>query len=84
MAFKVGHMRWVMIMAYRGKFIAVWTMLIMEITSQISVILRTDMGTISHDDGMIFDTSGYDMDDTLDTTLPPTTISCVAVSALQL
>ena len=45
-----------MVMDYYGKFIAVWTMLIMEITTQISVILRTDMGTMSHDDGMIFDT----------------------------
>ena len=43
-------------MAYYGKFIAVWTMLIMEIIFQISVILQTDMGTMSNDDGMMFET----------------------------
>ena len=33
-------------------------LLIMEVNSQIRVILRTDMGMMGHDDGMMFDMFG--------------------------
>ena len=47
-----------MIMAYYGKFITIWMLLIMAVNSQIWVILQIDMGMMGHDDGMMVDTFG--------------------------